>query len=53
MRIMMSRKMRLAGHVARRREEECIQSIGMKIRRGHKEDEDVDEWTILKWIIEI
>jgi hypothetical protein len=36
-------------------EEEYIQDIGGKAGRkegNHLEDQDVDEWTILKWILE-
>jgi hypothetical protein len=35
-------------------DEECIEDIGGKGRkeRDHYEDQDVGEWTILKWILE-
>jgi hypothetical protein len=44
-RIIKSRRMRWAGHVAR------IGYWGKSQReRDHKEDQDVGGWTILKWI---
>jgi hypothetical protein len=49
-----SRKMRWAGHVARRERRE--KHIGywweMQKERDHWEDQDVGGWTILKWILE-
>jgi hypothetical protein len=32
-------------------EEECIQDFGEKARRDYEEDQDLDGWIILKWIL--
>jgi hypothetical protein len=50
----MSRRMILAGHVARRGRRGMHTEYWWesKTERGHKEDQDVGEWTIWKWIIE-
>jgi hypothetical protein len=53
-RMINSRRMRWAGHVAR------MEISGMhtgywwesQMERGHCEDQGVDVWTILKWILE-
>jgi hypothetical protein len=47
-----SRRMRWAGHVARKVEEECMQDIGGNARKegDHWENQDVGCWTILREI---
>jgi hypothetical protein len=49
-----SRKMRLAGHVARMGEKRNAYMIlvGKQKERDHWEDQDVGGRTILKWILE-
>jgi hypothetical protein len=49
MRMIKSRRMRWAGHVARMGRRGIHMDIGGKARR---EDQDVGGWTILKWILE-
>jgi hypothetical protein len=46
--------MRWAGHVARMGEKRNAYRILWEIQkeRDHWEDQDVGEWTILKWILE-
>jgi hypothetical protein len=47
------RRMRSAGHVARMGEKRNAYRIlvGKPEKRDHKEDQDVDGWLVLKWII--
>jgi hypothetical protein len=49
-----SRRMRWAGHVARMGERRNAYRIlvGKPEGKSHWEDQDVDGWTILKWILE-
>jgi hypothetical protein len=49
-----SRRMRWAGHVARMGEKRNAYKIivGNPEGKDHWEDQDVGEWTILKWILE-
>jgi hypothetical protein len=51
-RMIKSRRMRWAGHVARMREKMNAYriSVGMPSERDHWEDQDVGGWAILKWI---
>jgi hypothetical protein len=53
-RIIKSRRMRWAGHVARMGEKRKAYRIlvGKPEVRDHWEDLDVSGWTILKWILE-
>jgi hypothetical protein len=52
-RMIKSRRMRWAGHVARMRSGLHIGYWwGSQKERGHWGDQDVDRWTILKWILE-
>jgi hypothetical protein len=54
-RIIKSRRMRWAGHVARiGGEEACIQDIGGRARRKDitRKNQDVGGWMILKWILD-
>jgi hypothetical protein len=50
-----SRRMRWAGHLARMgRGEECIRIlVGKPERKNHWEDQDVDGFIILKWILKM
>jgi hypothetical protein len=52
-RIIKSRKMRWAGHVARMVETRNAYKIlvGKPERKSHLEEQDVGGWTILKWIL--
>jgi hypothetical protein len=49
-----SRRMRWAGHVARKKEKRNAYRIlvGNPEGKNHSEDQGVGEWTILKWILE-
>jgi hypothetical protein len=50
---MKSRRMRLAGHVARMGEKRNVYRLLGKPEEGdHREDQDVGGWTILKWILD-
>jgi hypothetical protein len=53
-RMINSRRMRWAGHVARMEETRNAYRIlvGKPEKRDHKEDQDVGGWAILKWILE-
>jgi hypothetical protein len=53
-RMIMSRRMRWAGHVARmgRRGMHIGYWWGSQTEKGHWEDQDVGGWTILKYILE-
>jgi hypothetical protein len=53
-RMIKSRRIRWAGHVARMGEKRNAYRIlvGKPEGRDHWEDQDVDGWTILKWILE-
>jgi hypothetical protein len=50
-RIIKSRRMRWAGHVARMEDEKCVQNFGCLMGILHEEGQDVDERTILKCIL--
>jgi hypothetical protein len=52
--VIKSRRMRCAGHVARMGENRNPYSIlaGKPEGKNHWEDQDVNGWTILKWILE-
>jgi hypothetical protein len=54
-RMIKSRRLRWAGHVARMgREGMCVRDWWESRKEGdHWEDKDIGEWTILKWIFEI
>jgi hypothetical protein len=47
-----SRRMRWTGHVARMGEKRNAYRWEIQKQRDHWEDQDVDGWTILKWILE-
>jgi hypothetical protein len=53
-RIIKSRRMRLAGHIVQMGEKRnaCRILVGKPEEKGHWEDQDVGGWTILKWILE-
>jgi hypothetical protein len=53
-RMIKSRRMRWAGHVARMGEKRIAYRIlvNSQKERDHWKDQDVDGWTILKWILE-
>jgi hypothetical protein len=53
-RMIMSRRMRWAGHVPRMGEKRnaCRILWESQMERDHYEDQDVGEWTMLKWILE-
>jgi hypothetical protein len=52
-RIIKSRRMRWAGHVARMVEKKIVHMILLESQkeRDHWKDQDVGGWTILKWIL--
>jgi hypothetical protein len=49
-----SRRMRWAGHVARMGEKRNAYRllVGKQKERDHWEDQDVDGWAVLKWILD-
>jgi hypothetical protein len=53
-RVIKSRRMRWAGHAARMGERRDAYRIlvGKPEGKNHLENQDVDGWTILKWILE-
>jgi hypothetical protein len=53
-RVIKSRRMRWAGHAARMGREGMYIGYWWESRkeRDHLEDQDVDGWTIIKWILE-
>jgi hypothetical protein len=54
-RMIKSRRMRWAGHVARMGEQRNAYRIlvGNPVGKTHWKDQNVDGWTILKWILEL
>jgi hypothetical protein len=52
--VLKSRRMRWVGHAARMGERRNAYRIlvGKPEGKNHLEDQDVDGWTILKWILE-
>jgi hypothetical protein len=49
-----SRKIRLAGHAARIVKRNAYRIlVGKPEGKNHWEDQDIDGWTILKWILVI
>jgi hypothetical protein len=53
-RIIRSRRMRWAGHVARMgaKRNACRILVGKPEEGDHWEDQDIGGWTILKWVLE-
>jgi hypothetical protein len=53
-RMIKSRRMRWAGHIARIWRRGMHRGYGWESQKGrdHSEDQDVGRWTILKWIFE-
>jgi hypothetical protein len=51
-RVIKSRRMRWAGHAARMGKGGMHIGYWWESQKDHWEDQDVDGWTILKWILE-